>query len=135
MLCLITQLCQTLCDPMDYNLPGSSVHKDSGFSRQEYLSGLPCPPPMDLLNTGLESRSPATRVDSLPSVTRKDLESFMFHHKYFSYFCFNYFDIFINVFSRIYFLLCLMFKHFCPNNFNLLKVLQKLVYTLHFPIN
>ena len=68
-------------------------------------------------------------------VTRKDLESFMFHQKYFSYFCFNYFDIFINVFSRIYFLLCLMFKYFCPNNFNLLKVLQKLVYTLHFPIN
>ena len=66
-LCLITQLCQTLCDPMDYNLPGSSVHKDSGFSRQEYLSGLPCPPPVDLPNTGLESRSPATLVDSSPS--------------------------------------------------------------------
>ena len=27
-----------LCDPMDYSLPGSSVH---GFSRQEYWSGLP----------------------------------------------------------------------------------------------
>ena len=59
----------------------------------------------------------------------------MFHHKYFSYFCFNYFDLFINVFSRIYFFLCLMFKHFCPNNFNLLRVFQKLVYTLHFPVN
>ena len=23
---LVTQLCLTLCDPMDYNLPGSSVH-------------------------------------------------------------------------------------------------------------
>ena len=23
---LIAQLCQTLCDPMDYNLPGSSIH-------------------------------------------------------------------------------------------------------------
>ena len=49
-------------------------------------------------------------------VTRKDLESFMCHQKYFSYFCFNYFDIFINAFSRIHFLLCLMFYvDFCPN--------------------
>ena len=41
---------------------------------------------------------------------------FMFHHKYFSYFCFNYFDVFINAFSRIFFLLCLMFYvDFCPN--------------------
>ena len=28
------------CDPMDYSLPGSSVH---GISRQEYWSGLPFP--------------------------------------------------------------------------------------------
>ena len=25
-LCLVSQLCLTLCDPMDYSLPGSSVH-------------------------------------------------------------------------------------------------------------
>ena len=25
-LCLVTQLCQTLCNPMDCSLPGSSVH-------------------------------------------------------------------------------------------------------------
>ena len=29
MLCLVAQSCLTLCDPMDYNLPGSSVHVDS----------------------------------------------------------------------------------------------------------
>ena len=29
---LVAQLCPTLCDPMDYNLRGCSVH---GFSRQE----------------------------------------------------------------------------------------------------
>ena len=29
MLCLIAQLCPALCDPMDYSLPGSSVHVDS----------------------------------------------------------------------------------------------------------
>ena len=38
-----------------------------GFSRQEYWSGLPCPPPGDLPNPGIEPRSPALQVDSLPS--------------------------------------------------------------------
>ena len=38
-----------------------------GFSRQEYWSGLPCPPPGDLPNPGTEPRSPAWQVDSLPS--------------------------------------------------------------------
>ena len=28
-LCLVSQLCPTLCDPMDCSLPGSSVHGDS----------------------------------------------------------------------------------------------------------
>ena len=28
-LCLVAQLCLTLCDPMDCSLPGSSVHGDS----------------------------------------------------------------------------------------------------------
>ena len=28
-LCLFTQLCQTLCDPMDYSPPGPSVYGDS----------------------------------------------------------------------------------------------------------
>ena len=30
-----------------------------GFSKQEYWSGLPCPPPGDLPNPGIEPRSPA----------------------------------------------------------------------------
>ena len=38
-----------------------------GLSRQEYCSGLPCPPPGDLLDSGIEPRSPALRGDSLPS--------------------------------------------------------------------
>ena len=29
-----------------------------GFSRQEYWSGLPCPPPVDLPNPGIETSSP-----------------------------------------------------------------------------
>ena len=37
------------------------------FSRQEYWSGLPCPPPGDLPNPGIEPRSLALQVDSLLS--------------------------------------------------------------------
>ena len=38
-----------------------------GFSRQEYWSGLPFPPPpLDLPDPGIEPRSPALRADSLP---------------------------------------------------------------------
>ena len=36
------------------------------FSRQEYLSGLSCPPPGDLSNPGIEPKSPALQADSLP---------------------------------------------------------------------
>ena len=38
-----------------------------GFLRQEYWSGLPCPPPADLPNPELELVSPALQADSLPS--------------------------------------------------------------------
>ena len=35
------------------------------FFRQEYWSGLPCPPPGDLPNPEIEPRSPTLQVDSL----------------------------------------------------------------------
>ena len=35
-----------------------------GFSRQEYWSGLPCPPPGDLPNPGIEPWSPALQASS-----------------------------------------------------------------------
>ena len=38
-----------------------------GFSRQEYWSGLPCPPPGDLPDSGIEPGSPALQADSLMS--------------------------------------------------------------------
>ena len=38
-----------------------------GFSRQEFWSGLPCLSPGDLSNPGIEPRSPALQVDSLPA--------------------------------------------------------------------
>ena len=41
-----------LCNCMDYSL---KAPLNMGFSRHEYWSGLPCPPPGDLSNTGIES--------------------------------------------------------------------------------
>ena len=38
-----------------------------GFSRSEYWSGLPRPPPGDLPNPGIEPRSPTLQMNSLPS--------------------------------------------------------------------
>ena len=54
---MCAQPCLTLCDPMDWGPPGSSVQ---GFSRQEYWSGLPCPPPGDLADPGIKPMSPAS---------------------------------------------------------------------------
>ena len=50
--------------------PLTIVHQaplSMGFSRQEYWSGLPFPPPGDLPDTGIKPRSPALQADSLPS--------------------------------------------------------------------
>ena len=48
------QLCLILCNPMDWSLPGSPSMR---FSRQEYWSGLPGPPPGDLPDPGIEPAS------------------------------------------------------------------------------
>ena len=45
-----------------------------GFSRQEYWSGLPCPPPRDLSNPSIKSRSPALQADSLLSEPQGSIE-------------------------------------------------------------
>ena len=42
-----SQSCQTVHDPMDGNIPGSSIH---GISQQDYWNGLPFPLPGDLLD-------------------------------------------------------------------------------------
>ena len=41
------------------------------FSRQEYWGGLPCSPPGDLPDPGMEPRSSALQASSLPCVTRE----------------------------------------------------------------
>ena len=45
------------CDPMDCSPPGSSVY---GILREEHWGGLPCPPPGDLPNSGIEAASPVS---------------------------------------------------------------------------
>ena len=57
--CLVAQLCPTLCDSMDCSPPGSS-------SRQKYWSEYPFPSLGDLPNPGIELGSPALQADSLP---------------------------------------------------------------------
>ena len=101
---LVAQACPTLCNPMDYSPPGSSVHgilqarklkwiampSSRGSSQprdwtrvscparrffnvwatrkaHEYWNRLPCPPPEDLPNPGIEWGSPALQADSLPA--------------------------------------------------------------------
>ena len=55
----VAQLCLTLCDPMDY-----TVH---GILQVRILECVPFPSPGDLPNPGIEPRSPALQVDSLPA--------------------------------------------------------------------
>ena len=53
----------TLCDPMDCNLPGSSVHGIFQAIIMEWIFASPG----DLPNPGIKPRSSALQMDSLPS--------------------------------------------------------------------
>ena len=50
----LQQSCPTLCNPMDWSSPCSSVHR---IVRQEYWSGLLCPPPGNRPDPGIEPAS------------------------------------------------------------------------------
>ena len=54
----------TLCDPMNCNPPGSSVH---GILQARIVSGLPFPSLGDLPNPGIEPGSPVLQADTLLS--------------------------------------------------------------------
>ena len=56
------QLYLALCDPMDYIAHQAPLSVE--FSRQEYWSGLPFPPPGDLPNPGIKLWSPALQAES-----------------------------------------------------------------------
>ena len=60
----VAQLCPTLCDPMDYSLPGSSVH---GILQQRILKWVVIPFSKGSSHPGIEPGSPAEQSDSLPS--------------------------------------------------------------------
>ena len=59
---LVVKACLTLAAPWTFD---RQAPLSLGFSRQEYWSGLPFPSPGDLLNPGIEPRSPALQSDSL----------------------------------------------------------------------
>ena len=58
---LVTQLCLTLCDPMDCSPPGSCVH---GILQARILAWVAISPG-DLPDLRIESGSPALQADSL----------------------------------------------------------------------
>ena len=62
-LCLVAQLCPTLCDSMDCSPPGSSVH---GVLQARILEWVVMAFSRDLPNPGIEPRSPTLQADSLP---------------------------------------------------------------------
>ena len=57
--CLVTQSCSTLCNPMDYTV--------QGILQARILEWEPFPSPGDLPNRGIEPRSAALQADSLPA--------------------------------------------------------------------
>ena len=62
--CSDAKSCSILCDPVDYSLPGSSVH---GILQARILEWVAISSPGDLPNPGIEPRSPALWANSLPS--------------------------------------------------------------------
>ena len=76
----LLQLCLTLCNPMDYSPPGSSVH---GILQARILQWVACPPSGDLPNPGIKPvslKSPTfvgrfftTVLSGKPRILQKDL--------------------------------------------------------------
>ena len=60
----VTQLCPTLCDPMDY-----TTH---GIPQARILEGIAVLFSGDLPNPGIEARSPALQENYLPGATGRD---------------------------------------------------------------
>ena len=63
-LCLVTQSCPIFVTPQ---IVACKAPLSIEFSRQEYWSGFPCPPPGHLPNPGVKPRSPVLCADSLQS--------------------------------------------------------------------
>ena len=65
-----TQACASLLSCVRLSATPWTVARQAplsmGLSRKEHWSGLPCPPPWDRPNPGIQPRSPSLQVDSLP---------------------------------------------------------------------
>ena len=61
---IVTQSCLTLCNPMDYSLPASSVHR---ILQAGILEWVPFPSPGDLPDPGIKPMPLALQADVLPS--------------------------------------------------------------------
>ena len=61
---LVDQSCPTLCNPMDCSPPGFSVHE---ILQERILEWVAIPFTRDLPDSGIEPRSLASQIDSLPS--------------------------------------------------------------------
>ena len=79
----VAQSCPTVCNPMNCTLLGSSGY---GILQVRTLEWLAFPSPGDLPNPGIESRSPALQLDSLPAeppgkpiVTKGFVQLYHFH--------------------------------------------------------
>ena len=73
--CVCAQSCLTTFDTLTV---AHQAPLSMGFSRQEYWSGLPFPPPRDLPSPGIKPTSPALKVGSLLLIHWGS--SFMGHH-------------------------------------------------------
>ena len=60
----LLQSCPILCDLVDWTV-AHQAPMSMGFSKQEYWSGLPFPPPGDLPDPGIKPAVPALQADSL----------------------------------------------------------------------
>ena len=69
------QSCPTLCNPMDCNPPGSSVH---GILQIRILEWVAMVSAVDPTNSWIESRSTALQADSLPSEPPGKPNSYLF---------------------------------------------------------
>ena len=72
--CVCVCVCVCVCELVSwvrfFVTPWTVAHQaplSMGFSRQEYWSGLPFPPPGDLPSPGIKPQSPALQADPLPS--------------------------------------------------------------------
>ena len=74
-LCLVTQTCTTLCDPMECSPPGSSVH---GILQARILEWVAMSSSRNLPNPGIELSCSTLQADSLTTILLKIFTLWLF---------------------------------------------------------